>query len=170
MPRVSSFAFRVFAWLPVVLCMGVIFSASCDAASFQHTSRLLVPLLHWLFPHLSAEATHEALVLIRKGGHVTEFALLAVVVYRAFRLTASGEVQPQPGGSWLFSGSSWFWHPATALRSLAFVFLYACSDEFHQAFVPSREASFGDVLIDTSGALLFFLAIYWRSPRAISEA
>ena len=33
------------------------------------------------------------------------------------------------------------------------VFLYACSDEFHQAFIPGRSSEFGDVIIDSAGGL-----------------
>lgn len=44
---------------------------------------------------------------------------------------------------------------------IAGVFLYACTDEFHQLFVPGRDGNFRDILIDTSGgtlsALLFTL-------------
>lgn len=32
-------------------------------------------------------------------------------------------------------------------------FIYACSDEFHQTFIPGRTAYFSDVLIDTFGIL-----------------
>jgi len=43
---------------------------------------------------------------------------------------------------------------------------YAASDEFHQLFVPSREASVLDVLIDTAGAVFALLLIWfigrWR--------
>ncbi len=41
--------------------------------------------------------------------------------------------------------------------SLAFVFLYACSDEFHQSFVPGRGPAFRDVLIDTSGGAFAYI-------------
>ena len=34
------------------------------------------------------------------------------------------------------------------------VFLYACTDEFHQLFVPGRDGNFRDVIIDTSGGTL----------------
>lgn len=40
------------------------------------------------------------------------------------------------------------------LLSILLSFLYACSDEVHQIFVPGRTARFLDVLIDTSGAIL----------------
>ena len=39
-------------------------------------------------------------------------------------------------------------------------FIYACSDEFHQLFVPGRTAKFTDVLIDTSGVCVGCLIIF----------
>ena len=36
---------------------------------------------------------------------------------------------------------------------IVFCFLYACSDEIHQLFVPGRSGMFTDVLIDTGGAV-----------------
>ncbi|WP_238886824.1 VanZ family protein [Clostridium sp. YIM B02551] len=41
--------------------------------------------------------------------------------------------------------------------ALLIVFLYACSDEFHQIFIPGRTAAIRDVLIDTCGGLLAYL-------------
>ena len=45
--------------------------------------------------------------------------------------------------------------------AIIFVFLYACTDEIHQAFVPGRACAFTDVMIDTAGGLLalFFIMI-----------
>ena len=40
------------------------------------------------------------------------------------------------------------------LLSLLICFLYACSDEIHQLFVPGRSGEARDVLIDTLGACL----------------
>ncbi|MCM1132760.1 MAG: VanZ family protein [Ruminococcus flavefaciens] len=36
---------------------------------------------------------------------------------------------------------------------ILFCFLYACSDELHQYFVPGRACMFTDVLIDTCGSI-----------------
>lgn len=46
-------------------------------------------------------------------------------------------------------------------------FLYAMTDEWHQSFMPGRMASFKDVLIDGSGALivLFFIFLIRRRRR-----
>lgn len=44
--------------------------------------------------------------------------------------------------------------------SVFLTFSYACTDEYHQLFVPGRSGEFKDVMIDTSGAIvgvLFFL-------------
>jgi VanZ family protein len=53
-----------------------------------------------------------------------------------------------------------------AARVVLLVILYAASDEFHQSFVPSREASVLDVLIDTAGSVLALLFLWvigrWR--------
>ena len=40
------------------------------------------------------------------------------------------------------------------LIAISGVFLYACTDEFHQLFVAGRDGNFRDVLIDTSGGIL----------------
>jgi len=44
--------------------------------------------------------------------------------------------------------------------------LYAGTDEFHQRFVPSRQASGWDVLLDSTGAAMGLLGLWalgcWR--------
>ena len=46
-------------------------------------------------------------------------------------------------------------------------FLYACTDEIHQLFVPGRAGKFTDVLIDTTGGIimLLFIALVTRVAR-----
>lgn len=46
-----------------------------------------------------------------------------------------------------------------ATMSLGLVFLYACTDEFHQGFIPGRGPSFKDVLIDTFGGFLGIISL-----------
>jgi VanZ family protein len=125
-------------WLPVLVWMGIIFSASGDTASFQHSSRIVEPLLRWLFPQLSDGNVHAIVVFIRKCAHLTEYAVLALLLWRALRRESAPRNAP------------WRWSKAGLVLTL--VALYAASDEFHQAFVPSREASIWDVLLDTTGA------------------
>lgn len=44
--------------------------------------------------------------------------------------------------------------------SVVFCSLYGLSDEWHQSFVPGREASFGDWLADTLGATLVAILLF----------
>jgi VanZ family protein len=131
---------RRFFWylLPIGIWMAVIFSASSDAGSFQHSSRIVAPVVRFLFPRISEEGVHAIVFGVRKVAHLTEYALLAGLVWRAFR---SQDIADR---------LSWSWKHA--LQTILVVALYAASDELHQAFVPNREASAVDVLIDTAGA------------------
>ena len=111
--------------------------------SASHTSALLRVFL-WIFPQASEATLRTIHFLLRKAGHFTEYAILALLAAHAFR-TSSRELLR----------TRWFW------LSLLLVVLYALGDEFHQSFVPSRTASIYDSMIDTFGGLtaLAFLAI-----------
>ena len=70
--------------------------------------------------------------VVKKGGHVLGYALLAHAYWRGLGFRADKQ--------WI----AWL-----------FALLYAISDEFHQSFVPGRSASVWDVVIfDNLGALL----------------
>lgn len=49
--------------------------------------------------------------------------------------------------------------------SISFAMLYALSDELHQTFIPSREGSPRDVVIDTIGILLCFMYTKINLPK-----
>src|ERR1700757_2853190 len=124
-------------WMPAIAWMALIFIGSTDVLSAEQTSRFLVPFLHWLDPHLSWAAINTIQILIRKLGHVIEYAILAALLWRAVR-----GAQWQVKISLLFI-AVWF---ACAV--------FAASDEFHQSFIPSRSPSVHDVVIDTCGAFI----------------
>ena len=63
-------------WLPVLLWLGFIFIGSTDLMSAEHTSRFLIPFLLWLKPDISPEALAQVHFILRKLGHVTEYAIL----------------------------------------------------------------------------------------------
>ena len=131
-------------WLPVLAWMALIFTASSDAHSSQHSSRLVEPFLHWLFPKMSQPHIEDLHLGIRKCGHLTEYAVLALLVWRALHQSKNN----LPTWSWPKVGGT-----------LLVVFLYAATDEFHQSFVPTRTAHFSDVLIDTTGAAIALLVL-----------
>lgn len=127
-------------WVPVLLWAGLIFWGSTDALSVPHTSRFLKPFLLWIDPRIGAETVASVQVAIRKAGHMCEYAVLAVLVWRASNGADLGRVRPWPAG---LAWTTWIT-----------VVAYAVSDEFHQSFVPSREGSPRDVAIDAAGAAL----------------
>jgi VanZ family protein len=148
--RQNGFSSRVAKfsryWLPVILWMVMIFTVSSDAKSYQHSSLYFEPLIRWLFPSLSqahVEAIHH---LFRKTCHFIEYAVLALLLWRAIRNSPKTPA------------ARWRWDEAGL--ALACVFLYAAGDEFHQVFVPTRTALVSDVMIDTSGGAMG-LAVLW---------
>jgi VanZ family protein len=132
--------------------MVVIFSGSTDMMSSGRTSRFIRPFFRWLNPNISEEALDQIQYVIRKGGHLTEYALLGFLLWRACRKP----VRKDPRG--------WTWRDAVTAFCLAAA--YSASDEIHQAFVPSREAHLTDVFIDMAGASIGLLAVWlwgrWR--------
>jgi VanZ family protein len=156
--------FRVFLlyWMPVVIWMAIIFSASSDRMSFSHSSRIIAPILHWLFPQMSDQSVHSIVFAVRKAAHVTEYAILGLLVWRALRKPTGGGASVLPRAGSTASRRRWLW--AHAWSALIFVALYATSDEIHQAFVPTRQASVWDVLLDTLGGA-FGLLFLWIIGR-----
>ncbi|MBU0548684.1 MAG: VanZ family protein [Candidatus Omnitrophica bacterium] len=78
--------------------------------------------------------------VLRKISHVVEYLILVFLLYRAF------------------AGS--FDNINTArlfIYSAVLSFLYAISDELHQSFVPGRNCSIQDVLIDAMGIPVFYI-------------
>src|SRR3989442_3417362 len=98
-------------WLPPVLWMGVIMLLSTDTGSAAHTAELLLPLLDWLLPWASPGDLAAIHGLVRKGAHLTEYAILAALWYRAFT-RAVGSPRRPPAGS--RSGSAWPGRPSTS--------------------------------------------------------
>lgn len=137
-------------WLLPLLWMVVIFSGSGDAASAQHSSLLFVPLMHWLFPWMTAARIDDCHHLFRKCGHLSEFAILALLLWRAVRRACPGRER------------GWDWRRAGL--SLLGVLLYAASDEFHQTFVPGRCGQVSDVFIDLGGGA-FGLGLLWLAGK-----
>lgn len=122
-------------WIPVVGWAAGIASMSSDSFSGENTRGMLWPLLVVLLPWADRASLESVHAVLRKAGHLTEYAVLAALLVRALR---------RPGRT-----------PASiATTALAASFAWAVLDEWHQSFVPSRTASAGDVAIDTAGAAL----------------
>ena len=140
---------RLATWLPPVVWTAVVLSLSSATFSAENTGSILDPLLAWLLPWLSPSGIETVHGTIRKLAHLTEYAVLGALWWRA--LARSGVARP----------------PAAAWLALMIGVTVASVDETHQAFLPSRTGSVRDVLLDTVGVLLAIgpAALGWR--RAI---
>jgi VanZ family protein len=139
---------RLWRYGPLAIWAALIFIGSSDLLSGSNTSMFLVRPLHWLLPQASDTTLRTLHLVLRKAGHFTEYAILALLAARAFR-TSSRELLR----------SRWFW------ASLFLVIAYSLTDEFHQSFVPSRTASIYDSMIDTLGGLTALALLAFRVGR-----
>jgi len=132
-------------YLPLIVWLTFIFVASSDNFSANNTSRIIGPLVLWLFPNTSPETLAVIHLIVRKIAHFTEYAILGYLAARAFRTSS----HPALANHWL-------------VAALALVVAYALLDEYHQRFVPSRTASIYGSFIDMSGGLVALLALRQR--------
>ena len=137
-------------YLPLILWMAFISYASTGNFSAGNTSRIIGPLVLWLFPDTSPETMLAIHGVTRKIAHLMEYALLGLLAARAFRGSPRSGLRER-----------WF------LVSLALVVVYALVDEYHQSFVPSRTGSIYDSLIDMAGGLAALIIVRRRDWFAL---
>lgn len=145
----QSVAKLLSRYLPLVAWLVFISYASSDSFNAGNTSRIIGPLVLWLFPNTTPETLAVIHVITRKVAHFTEYAILAYLAARAFRTS------PRPA-----LANRWF------IAALALVIAYALLDEYHQSFVPSRTSSIYDSFIDIAGGLMTLLVIHRCHSRA----
>lgn len=102
--------------MPALVWMGVLFALS----SQEHLPQPPDPLLN---------------TVVRKGGHMAAFGLLALLYRRGLR--HAGVSDPVL--------DRWAW---------VLTALYAATDEIHQGFTPGRQPTLMDWGIDVTGAML----------------
>ena len=129
-------------YLPLFLWLAFISYASSDSFSAGNTSRIIGPLIRWLFPDASPERLLVVHMITRKLAHLTEYAILGFLAARAFRTSKRPAIS-----------SRWF------LISLTLIVVYALADEYHQSFVPTRTGTIYDSLIDIVGGLMALLLV-----------
>lgn len=128
---------------------GIIFGTSCAVVRTDQLFRLV----KFFFGSEILERFEVfwgiAWFTIVKGWHVTEFAILTMVISAALRA----------------------WYPNHRLRAIfcaaVIALAFAASDEFHQAYVPDRGGTVTDVLIDSLGVGLVTLIWLRRCHTAV---
>jgi VanZ family protein len=135
------------------LWVGLVLYLSTGQATMTQTSRIIRPLLEFLFPGTPEETLIVYHSHIRKFAHFAEYAVLAFWAQRAFR-----------GSPGKFLRRFWF------VWSFLLVVLVASIDETNQSYLASRTGSVDDVLLDASGGLTVIaaFALYrfiFQNPR-----
>lgn len=138
---------RLLAWIPALFVAAAIFWFSSKPAvesteMSDSVSRLILLIGTKLGFFRGNPAQYAELMSfpVRKTAHITEY----LVFYCTVRFGLHFTYQPLNMKRRL-------------LTALAIVFLYACTDEFHQLFVPGRAGRFTDVLIDCFGCAVVTL-------------
>lgn len=133
MRRASAERRRAAAWAAVAAWTGVILVLSTDSFSSRETSRILGPVIDFLFPGLDAATRALVHAAVRKGAHVVEYAVLGALCRGALR-------------------NEW---PGRELRAAAvavgLVAAVAGIDEAGQAARDERTGSPADVALDVAG-------------------
>ena len=126
--------FIILSWLMVAaICIAIFwFSAQAAEESAEESGRLL-EILSSIF---GAGLTD---FIIRKAAHMIEFAALGFFTANAF-----------------FA----LWGNKNVLLPISAAFLYACTDEIHQYFVPGRACRLTDVFIDLAGIAIGALVTF----------
>mgnify|MGYP004680942529 FL=1 len=145
---------KVIKFTLVVCCMLIIFMFSSDSgtASSKKSDSVIINLVDVIsnkkVNNKDRDKYIEKYVFpVRKCAHFTIYLILGILVisllseYRILNFK-------------------------TVLYTLLIVFLYACSDEFHQLFVSGRSSEIRDVLIDSSGGFIgSYLYYLFRRKR-----
>ena len=141
---------RLFSrYAPLIAWLAFISFASSDSFSAGNTSRIIGPLVLWLFPNTTPEGLAVVHAVTRKLAHLTEYAILGFLAARAFRTSPHPVIRRR-----------WF------LISLGLIVVYALLDEYHQSFVPTRSASIFDSFIDMTGGLIALVIVSRKGAKA----
>jgi VanZ family protein len=117
---------------------------STDSFSAEHTGSILWRIVHAVYGGISERHFDVLHFFVRKAAHFTFYGMLSVFAYYSWKATLPAR------RIWTFRWAG---------LAIATTFIAGSLDEFHQSFVPSRTASYHDVLLDVTGALFFQILI-----------
>ncbi|MBR3995829.1 MAG: VanZ family protein [Clostridia bacterium] len=150
---------KFYIWTIIsVLIAGVIFLFS--AQNGDSSGNVSQSVTQKLFPSVvSFDAIYLIEKIIRKIAHYLIYFFLGVSVTMAYRNYISGFKNKTPCAV------------KQIITSVSICFVYSLSDEFHQSFIPGRNGSFLDCLLDTAGALsgVLFVLLLTNIFKKISK-
>jgi hypothetical protein len=182
-PRCAHARVPLIAWkVATVVWALVIFSLSTGGFGPSFTEPLLAGALG-LFHLTISKASFEVLhFCVRKAAHLAEYAVFAVLLCASSEEeVAAGEFIPTgsgPGPISHDSNAQWRneaaatplvksspWRLRRVLGCFLIAVVYSLMDEYHQSFVPGRNASLTDCGIDAIGGAMGIMAYYVHRLR-----
>jgi VanZ family protein len=139
------------AWLAALLWLGLIAVESTNTLSAENTGHILYPLLHFLLGLDPVRFLTWHFVL-RKTGHVLGYAVLSLLLFRAWKASIVVSGSPR-------------WSIVWARIAFAMATLVASLDEWHQTFLPSRTGTIWDIVLDSTAALVAQILLFWWIRR-----
>lgn len=137
----------VVAWMILIFCFSM--QQGEDSGNLSGgITHMLVTFVNQLFGFAWSDAQVLSIVEwlgypIRKLAHMTEFGILAVLIFSALKYYVQ---IPTTKKRYLFA-----WLGAVC---------YAATDEFHQIFVPDRSGNLFDICVDALGAAMALTLLY----------
>lgn len=126
----------------VILCMALIFIFSSDTSdtSTKKSDGVIIKSCEFVLRRKLTDKEKEKYIdkyvfIVRKGAHFSIYLILGLLIMSYFK-------------------EIYLINTKGLLIAFLICFLYACSDEIHQLFVPGRSGEFRDVLIDSTGSLI----------------
>ncbi|SFD47581.1 VanZ family protein [Clostridium uliginosum] len=139
---------KIIYWGLLIGWMTVIFIMSNQPAVVSDKqSTTTIMLLSKMGIHMSSIFGELSNFIIRKISHFLEYMILGILTLNVLGL--------------------YYNKSKIKFIVLLVVFAYACSDEFHQLFIPGREGAIRDVIIDTLGGAtsIFIMDLKHKSIR-----
>jgi VanZ family protein len=137
-------------WMPVALAIGVICVESTETMSAQNTSSWLRPIFESLFGAISDHTWALFHHYLRKTGHFVGYGTVCLTFLRAWL-----HMLGRRGRMGLLA-----WRLESCILAIFSTAIVASCDEFHQTFLPGRNGTPVDVLLDSAGASVFCLLVW----------
>ena len=144
---------RIILLILIILMMIIIFlfSDSNGEESTKHSMGLIGKTIGFIAEIVNPDISEEDKILlyekyhlpVRKIAHISEYFILSLLVC-LFLITYDIN------------------YIKVIIYTFIFCFLYACSDEMHQLFVPGRSGNIIDVFIDSIGISLSLVVYYFK--------
>ncbi|MDO4536179.1 MAG: VanZ family protein [Clostridium perfringens] len=135
---------KIIGWVLLISWMILIFYMSGKSGEESSSqSNLVYNIIKYIGINLDVRFAEVSIIMIRKGAHFLEYMILYILSYNLIKRYIKCK--------------------SVYLYPIIIVFLYACTDEFHQLFIQGRAGKFIDVCIDTVGGTFGFIIIYVKN-------